>query len=51
MTNDEAHPRQKTVYATPRLVDFGAIEVTTGDCIGLCLDGMNFARMGGWPLS
>ena len=49
MTRDEAHPPLKKEYATPRVVDFGAIEVTTGDCMGLCLDGTNFARMGSWP--
>ena len=30
---------QKKVYATPRVVDFGAIEVMTAGCLGLCLDG------------
>ncbi len=47
MTRDEAHPQQKKAYATPRMVDFGAIEVATGGCIGLCHDGWNGARFGG----
>ena len=34
----------KKAYATPRVVDFGAIDVMTGDCFGYCLDGEN----GGW---
>ena len=31
--------RQKKAYAAPRVVDFGAIEVMTAGCLGLCLDG------------
>jgi hypothetical protein len=30
---------QKKVYVAPRVVDFGAIEVMTAGCLGLCLDG------------
>ena len=37
MTN--RNQRQKKAYVAPRVVDFGAIEATTGDCLGLCLDG------------
>ena len=36
--------KPKKVYATPCVVDFGAIDVMTGDCFGYCLDGQN----GGW---
>ena len=31
----------KRAYASPRVVDFGSIEVMTGDCLGLCLDALN----------
>lgn len=32
---------RKKPYSTPQIVDFGTIEAVTGDCFGLCLDGMN----------
>lgn len=32
---------EKRTYAAPRVVDFGSIEVMTGDCIGLCMDALN----------
>ena len=41
--------QQKRVYAAPRVVDFGAIEATTGDCLGLCLDGEHLGLYGLWP--
>ncbi len=41
--------RQKKTYVVPRVVDFGAIEATTGDCLGLCLDGENQGLFGVWP--
>ena len=35
-------PKQrKKPYAAPSLVEFGDIEAMTGDCFGVCLDGMN----------
>ena len=37
----------KKQYVAPRLVDFGRIEVMTGECIGICLDGNNGAGQGG----
>ena len=40
--------RSRRAYVAPRVVDFGAIELMTGDCLGLCLDGMN-AGLYGWP--
>ncbi len=30
---------RRKVYVEPRVVDFGAIEVMTTGCFGLCLDG------------
>ena len=42
------NPKKKT-YVAPRVVDFGAIEVMTGDCLGLCLDGVNGAFYGFGP--
>lgn len=41
MTAPRNCQRRKKTYATPRVVDFGAMDVMTGDCFGLCLDGMN----------
>ena len=41
--------QQKKAYVAPRIVDFGAIEATTGDCLGLCLDGEHFGLYGLWP--
>lgn len=41
--------RQKKSYVAPRLVEFGAIEATTGDCLGLCLDGEHLGFYGIWP--
>ena len=38
--------REKKSYSTPRIVDFGAIEVMTGECIGTCIDGANGAGLG-----
>ena len=40
--------KTRRAYVAPRVVDFGAIEVMTGDCIGLCLDGMHVGFYG-WP--
>ena len=31
----------KKAYSAPRIVDFGSIETTTGDCLGFCLDALN----------
>ena len=42
-------PKQKRAYVAPRVVDFGAIEVMTGDCFGFCLDGENGGLIGNWP--
>ena len=39
----------KKAYVAPRVVDFGAIEVMTGDCLGLCVDGENGAFYGFEP--
>ena len=33
--------KQRKVYFAPCIVDFGAIEAMTGDCWGVCEDGMN----------
>ena len=41
--------RKKRAYVTPRVVDFGSIEETTGDCFGYCLDGENGGLFGFWP--
>ena len=41
--------QQKKAYVAPRVVDFGAIEETTGDCLGLCLDGEHFRALRTWP--
>ena len=41
--------RKKKAYVAPRVVDFGAIEATTGDCLGLCLDGEHLGLYGLWP--
>ena len=41
MTALRGRQRRKKPYVTPRVVDFGAIDAMTGDCFGLCLDGMN----------
>ena len=41
--------QQRRAYVAPRVVDFGAIEVMTGDCLGLCLDGENGAFYGFEP--
>lgn len=41
--------QRKKAYVAPRVVDFGAIEATTGDCLGLCLDGEHFGLYGLWP--
>lgn len=41
MTALRSRQRRKKPYVTPRVVDFGAIDAMTGDCFGLCLDGMN----------
>lgn len=41
--------QQKKAYVPPRVVDFGAIEATTGDCLGLCLDGEHLGLYGLWP--
>ena len=41
--------QRKKAYVAPRVVDFGAIELMTGDCLGLCLDGANGGLFGLWP--
>ena len=41
--------KQKKAYVAPRVVDFGAIEAMTGDCLGLCLDGEHAGFYGLWP--
>ena len=43
-----AQHRSRRSYVAPRVVDFGAIELMTGDCLGLCLDGMHLGYYG-WP--
>lgn len=40
---------RKRAYVAPRVVDFGSIEVATGDCLGLCLDALNAGFYGIWP--
>ena len=40
---------QRKPYVAPRVVDFGAIEVMTGDCLGFCVDGENGSHYGLWP--
>ena len=40
---------QKQTVLTPRMVDFGAIELVTGECVGTCIDGENGAGQGDWP--
>ena len=44
-----AHKKRKRTYVAPRVVDFGVIEVVTGDCFGHCLDGENGGLFGLWP--
>ncbi len=41
MTTPRERRQRKKPYAAPRIVDFGAVDVMTGDCFGFCLDGMN----------
>ncbi len=41
--------KQKKAYVAPQVVDFGGIEVMTGDCLGLCLDGEAGGLFGLWP--
>ena len=41
--------KQKKAYVVPRVVDFGAIEAMTGDCLGLCLDGEHAGWFGLYP--
>jgi len=38
--------QQKKQYFTPRIVNFGAIEAMTGECVGICIDGENGAGRG-----
>jgi len=40
---------RKKAYVAPCVVDLGAIEVMTGDCLGLCTDGFSGAFWGIWP--
>ena len=46
MTGQEKAGQQKKPYSVPRVVDFGAIETMTGECVGICLDGENGAGRG-----
>ena len=41
--------QERKLYVAPRVVDFGAIKATTGDCLGLCLDGEHLGFYGIWP--
>ena len=41
--------KQKRAYVPPHVVDFGAIEVMTGDCFGFCEDGVNGGYYGLFP--
>lgn len=41
--------KRKKAYVAPRVVDFGAIEAMTGDCLGLCVDGEHFGWFGIYP--
>ena len=41
--------KRRKAYVVPRIVDFGAIEVMTGDCLGLCIDGESAGFFGIWP--
>ena len=41
---------RKRAYASPRVVDYGTIEMMTGDCFGFCLDGENGGLYGFWPI-
>lgn len=41
MGTRETPQQPKKQYATPSVVDFGSIELTTGDCSGFCTDGTN----------
>ena len=41
---------RKRAYVAPRVVDYGAIEMMTGDCFGFCLDGENGGLFGFWPI-
>ena len=40
---------QKRRYVAPHVVEFGAIEVMTGDCLGFCSDGVNGGYYGLFP--
>ncbi len=46
MIGREMTRREKKPYSTPRIVDFGAIDVMTGECVGICIDGENGAGRG-----
>lgn len=46
MTGQEKPLRKRKPYIAPRVVDFGAIEAMTGECVGICLDGENGAGRG-----
>ena len=41
--------QQRKAYVTPRVVDFGAMEVMTSGCLGLCLDGESAGLYGYEP--
>lgn len=45
----EIQQMHKRAYVAPRIVDFGSIDVMTGDCLGLCLDAINAGFYGMWP--
>lgn len=42
-------PHNKRAYVAPRVVDFGAMEVMTAGCLGLCLDGEGGGLFGAEP--
>ena len=41
--------KEKRAYVAPHVVDFGEIEVMTGDCLGFCEDGVNGGYYGLFP--
>ena len=41
--------KKRRAYVAPHVVDFGAIEVMTGDCLGFCTDGFHGGFWGLWP--
>ena len=49
MNGQEVPRGKKKPYCAPRMVDFGAIELVTGECVGTCIDGENGAGRGDWP--